>query len=163
MWCLRGVLQRLAHLFPAADVPVVQLAIDRNRGPAFHYETGRRLAPLRDDDVLIVASGNVVHHLGMIRWQHDAPPYPWAVEFDDHVRACALRHEHAPLVDFASFGAAARHAVPTPEHYLPLLYILGTQAPGEPASVITDGIELGSISMLSLAIGHAAAPTGETE
>jgi len=148
-----GTWQVLVHLFPDASVPVVQLSIDATQSPAFHYELGRRLAPLREEGVLIMGSGNVVHNLGVLNWKDDVPAYDWAVRFNDVVRGHALGREHVPLVNYESLGDDARLSVPTPEHYLPLLYILGLQDRGESAVVLVDGIQNASISMLSVVIG----------
>jgi 4,5-DOPA dioxygenase extradiol len=147
-----GTWSVLVHVFPDADVPVVQLAIDRSQPPAFHYELGRRLAALRDDGVMIVGSGNLVHNLRVIRWGADSAPYPWATEFDDQARALLERREHQPLIARESMGEAARMSVPTPDHYLPMLYVMGAQRDDDTFSVLTDGIVLGSISMLSFAL-----------
>ncbi len=148
-----GTWSVLAHVFPQADVPVVQLSMDATQPPAFHYELGRRLAPLRDEGVLIVGSGNVVHNLGVLNWSDDAPAYDWAVRFNDVVRDHVQRRDHPPLVDYQSLGDDARMSVPTPEHYLPLLYILGMQGAGEQVTIAADGIQNASISMLSVVVG----------
>lgn len=155
-----GTWSVLAHLFPQADVPVVQLSIDRARPPAWHLDIGRRLAPLRDEGVLILGSGNVVHNLRLIDraammadGQGQGAAYPWAVQFNAAMRSAIAAGDDASLVDYGKFGEAARLAVPTPEHYLPLLYVMGARAKGEPASFPTDGIDLASISMLSARVG----------
>jgi len=145
-----GTWSVLAHAYPRADVPVVQLSIDATKPPQYHYDVGRRLAPLRDEGVLIAGSGNVVHHLGMLRRDPGASPHAWAVEFEAGVREAIETGRHAPLVDFAALGAAARLSVPTPEHYLPLLYVAGAQRPGDRVEILTQGIELASLSMLSV-------------
>lgn len=150
-----GTWSVLAHAYPRADVPVVQLSIDATRPPSFHYELGRLLAPLRDEGVLIAGSGNVVHHLGLLRRDASAAPYDWAVEFEAAVREALETGRHAALVDFAALGNAARLSVPTPEHYLPLLYVAGAQRPGDRVEMLTQGIELASLSMLSVLIDAA--------
>ena len=150
-----GTWSVLTHVYPKADIPVVQLAIDRTQPAAFHYELGRRLAPLRDEGVLIVGSGNVVHNLGVIQWGGNAAAYPWALLFDRTFRENLERRNHAPLIDYAALGEAARMSIPTPDHYLPALYVLGAQRDDDALSVLTDGIELGSISMLSFALDPA--------
>jgi 4,5-DOPA dioxygenase extradiol len=144
-----GTWSVLAHVYPDADIPVLQLAIDRSRPAAFHYELGQRLASLRDEGVMIIGSGNVVHNLGLIQWNASAGPYPWARQFNDTVRDLLVRREHAPLIAYDGLGDAMRMAVPTPEHYLPALYVMGAQRDDDALSIVTDGIELGSISMLS--------------
>jgi 4,5-DOPA dioxygenase extradiol len=148
-----GTWSVLVHAYPDADVPVVQLAIDGTQPPQFHYKLGRQLGALRDEGVMIVGSGNVVHNLRVIQWGAAAAPYPWATRFNDEVRACLSRREHGPLVGYEAQGDAARMAVPTPEHYLPLLYVIGAQRDDEALTILTDGIELGSISMLAFAVG----------
>jgi 4,5-DOPA dioxygenase extradiol len=151
-----GTWSVLAHVYPNADIPVVQLAIDRTQPAAFHYELGRRLAPLRDEGVLIVGSGNVVHNLGVIQWGDRAAPYPWALLFNRTFRENLERGTHEPLIDYAGQGEAARMSIPTPDHYLPALYVLGAQRDDDTLSILTDGIELGSISMLSFAFDRAS-------
>ena len=152
-----GTWSVLAHVFPRADIPVVQLSIDATQPPAFHYELGQRLAPLRDEGVLILGSGNVVHNLGVLNWSKDALAYDWAVRFNDVVRDHVLRRDHPPLVDYEKMGEDARMAIPTPEHYLPLIYILGLQDEHEPVTIVVDGLQNASISMLSVMVGGAAA------
>jgi 4,5-DOPA dioxygenase extradiol len=151
-----GTWSVLAHVFPQADVPVVQLSMDATQPSAFHYELGRRLAPLRDEGVLIVGSGNVVHNLGVLNWSEDAPAYDWAVRFNDVVRDHVLRRDHQTLVEYKNLGNDARMAVPTPEHYLPLLYIIGMQGESERVTVAVDGLQNASISMLSVVVGGVA-------
>jgi len=143
----------LVHVYPDADVPVVQLSIDGTRPPQYHYELAKKLAPLRDEGILIAASGNVVHNLRTMRRNGQSAPYDWATGFENAVREHAQRGEHQALIDYEGFGEAARLSVPTPEHYLPLLYVLAQQQKGDKVSFPTAGIDLGSISMLSVAIG----------
>jgi 4,5-DOPA dioxygenase extradiol len=148
-----GAWSVLLHAFPDADVPVVQLGIDATQAPRFHYDLGRRLAPLRDEGVLVCGSGNVVHNLPMMRRSAGAGPYDWAVQFNDRVRSLLAAGDHAPLVDYASMGEEARLSIPTPEHYLPLLYCIALQSPGEKLAFAVDGIDIGSVGMLSVVIG----------
>lgn len=148
-----GAWSVLVHAFPDADVPVVQLSIDTSKPAHWHYELAARLAPLRNEGVLIVGSGNVVHNLGTIRWGDDAPPFDWAVRLNDKVRGHLAAREHKPLIEFETFGTDGRLSIPTPEHYLPLLYVLAQQQPDEIISLPLDGIELGSISMLTAVVG----------
>jgi 4,5-DOPA dioxygenase extradiol len=145
----------LCHVYPEADVPVVQLAIDGTRPPRFHYELGQRLAPLRDEGIMLVGSGNVVHNLRVMRRTNGAGAYPWAIQFNEAVREFLTRNEHAPLVDYHLLGEPAALSVPTPEHYLPMLYIAGARREDDAFSVATDGIELASVSMLSFCYGNA--------
>ena len=149
-----GTWSVLKHVFPEADVPVVQLSIDSTQPPAFHHELGRRLAPLRDDDVLVIGSGNVVHNLHTYAWRRQViAPYDWALRFDDAIRAAIVNHDDATLIGYQDLGEDARLAVPTPEHYLPLLYVIGSRDADEPVSFPLQGIEGGSISMLSVQVG----------
>ena len=149
-----GTWSVLAHVFPQADVPVVQLSIDATQPAAFHYDLGKRLAPLRDEGVLIVGSGNVVHNLGVLNRSDDARAYDWAVRFNAMVRNLLTRRDHQPLVDYQKMGDDARMSVPTPEHYLPLLYIIGLQDERESIALPVDGIQNASISMLSVVVGR---------
>jgi len=143
-----GTWSVLRRLFPEADIPVVQLSLDRSQGPAFHYELGKELRPLRRKGVLIVGSGNVVHNLGLLDWQGGA--FDWAVEFDDKVRQLILAGNHGPLVRYDEMGRMARLAVPTNEHYLPLLYALAVQDVDDQVSFFADKVTMGSVSMRSV-------------
>lgn len=151
-----GTWSVLAHVFPSADIPVVQLSLDATQPSLYHYDLGARLAPLRDEGVLIVGSGNVVHNLGRIQWAEDARPYDWAVRFNEKVRAHLAAREHQALIDYLSLGGDARFSVPTPEHYLPLLYVIATRDNNDTVSLPVDGIELGSIGMLTAIVGLQA-------
>ena len=145
----------LIKMYPDADIPVVQLSVDGTRPPAYHYELGRKLAALREQGIMIVASGNVVHNLRMVRWGGDAAAYPWAESFNQYVRDnLSWEGESAqhPLVNFMQHEGAAL-SNPTPEHYLPLLYVLGARAAGEAIAIPVDGIVMGSLSMLSVQVG----------
>jgi 4,5-DOPA dioxygenase extradiol len=144
-----GTWSVLKHAFPTAEVPVVQLAIDDTKPAAFHHALGAHLAPLRDEGVLIVGSGNVVHNLRTIGWGGGAP-YDWAVRFKDYVRGAIEAKHYERLIEYERAGADARLAVPTPDHFLPLLYVLGAQAPDETVHIAIDGLELRSIGMMSL-------------
>jgi 4,5-DOPA dioxygenase extradiol len=149
-----GTWSVLCHVYPHADVPVVQLSIDMRRAPGFHYELGTRLRPLRDEGVLIFGSGNVVHNLGAYSWgKHPQEPFDWALRFEAHVRDALERRADAQLIDYGAAGRDARLAVPTPEHYLPLLYVLGASHPGEKPSFPVTGVTGGSISMLAVSFG----------
>jgi 4,5-DOPA dioxygenase extradiol len=147
-----GTWSVLKHLYPRADIPVVQLSIDASQPPAYHYALAKLLAPLRDEDVLVMGSGNVVHNLRVMR-APDAGPYPWAVRFNDSVRSLLIAGEHAALADLPALGEDAAMSVPTPEHYLALLYVIALQRDEDTVQFIVDGIELGSISMMSVALG----------
>jgi 4,5-DOPA dioxygenase extradiol len=133
---------------------VVQLSIDESKPAAFHYEIGRRLAPLRDQGVLIVGSGNLVHNLHAYAWgRHAVEPFDWAVRFEHQARDIILAGEHKPLVDYERMGRDAALSVPTPDHYLPLLYVLACRQQSEAVSFPMEGVDGGSISMLAVKIG----------
>ena len=144
----------LVHAFPAADVPVIQLSLDARQPPRFHYELGRRLAALRDEGVLILGSGDVVHNLRAYTWGAPATPaYPWALRFEALVRERLSASDHESLIDYAALGEDARASIPTPEHYLPLLYVLGASAADEPLAIVAEGFDGGAVSMLGIRLG----------
>lgn len=146
----------LCHVYPEADVPVVQLSIDETQPPAFHYELGRRLRALRDEGILLIGSGNVVHNLHSYAWgRHPVEPFDWAVRFEARLRDLVLHGDHGALIDYESLGRDAKLSVPTPDHYLPLLYVLGASVEGESVTFPIEGVDGGSISMLSVQIGPA--------
>jgi 4,5-DOPA dioxygenase extradiol len=145
-----GTWSVLMHLYPQAQIPVVQLSIDARATPSDHYELAQRLAPLRDEGILILGSGNVVHNLRRINWTTPAGAWPWAAQFNDYIRNAVLRNDHQAVIRYEAVGEAARESVPTSEHFLPLLYVLGAAGAGGKVSFPTDGIELGSISMLTV-------------
>ncbi len=149
-----GTWSVLRHVYPDADVPVVQLSIDARKPASFHFELGRRLAPLRSEGILIMGSGNLVHNLHHYAWgQPKAEPRAWAVRFENRVRAVLSSGEFEPLIRYEELDPDARLSVPTPDHYLPLLYVLGTRQPDEPVSYPIEGIEGGSLSMLTVCVG----------
>jgi 4,5-DOPA dioxygenase extradiol len=149
-----GVWAVLRHVFRSADVPIVQLSIDAGSAAEFHYEIGRRLAPLRDEGVLIVGSGNIVHNLSLYSWEARNPfGHDWAQRFDNRVRALLAARDDAALIDYENLGPDARLSIPTPEHYLPLLYVLGAGEKGERPSFPVAGMEGGSMSMLAVRLG----------
>jgi len=149
-----GTWSVLVHVFPNADVPVVQLSIDEAQPPSFHYALAKKLAPLRDDGVLVIGSGNLVHNLHTYAWGRHVPePFDWAVRFETQARALMLAGNHAPLVDYDTLGSDAVLSAPTPDHYLPLLYVLGLQQDGDEITFPVEGIDGGSVSMLCVMIG----------
>jgi 4,5-DOPA dioxygenase extradiol len=148
-----GTWSVLAHVFPEADVPVVQLSMDETQPAPFHHEVGRRLAALREEGVLVIGSGNLVHNLHAYAWgRHPAEPFDWAVRFEQRARELITAGEHAPLVEYESLGRDAILSAPTPDHYLPLLYVLGARHPTDVASFPVEGIDGGSVSMLSVTL-----------
>jgi 4,5-DOPA dioxygenase extradiol len=149
-----GTWSVLCHVFPEADVPVVQLSIDETQPPAFHYDIGKRLAILRDEGILVIGSGNLVHNLHTYAWgRHEVEPFDWAVSFEKLARELMLKGDDAPLVDYESLGRDAMLSVPTPDHYLPLLYVIALRRQGEQVSFPVEGFDGGSISMLTVQIG----------
>jgi 4,5-DOPA dioxygenase extradiol len=149
-----GTWSVLCHAYPRADIPVVQLSIDETQPPSFHYEIGKRLASLREQGILIAGSGNVVHNLHAYAWgRHAVEPYEWALSFERRVRELLLSGETAPLVDYEDkLGREARLAAPTPDHYLPLLYVVGSRSVSEPVAFPVEGVDGGSISMLTVQV-----------
>lgn len=147
-----GTWSVLKHLFPEADIPVVQLSIDSRQPPIFHYQAGKKLSALREEGVLVVGSGNLVHNLATYAWG-GAAPFDWAVRFEDRVRRLLLKGDDDQVVAYENLGGDARLAVPTPDHYLPLLYILGLRRSDEELTFPVEGIDGGSISMLAVRIG----------
>ena len=141
-------------LFPDANVPVVQLSIDETQPAALHYEIGTKLAPLRDEEILVIGSGNLVHNLHAYAWgRHPVEPYDWAVRFEKNAREWIFANDHQPLVDYEHLGRDAMLSAPTPDHYLPLLYILGARRDGDAVSFPVEGVDGGSVSMLSVKFG----------
>jgi 4,5-DOPA dioxygenase extradiol len=149
-----GTWSVLRHVYPDADVPVVQLSIDESQPPAFHYGLGRLLRPLRDEGVLLIGSGDIVHNLHAYAWgRHPVGPFDWALRFEARARELMQQGEHHALVDYEALGRDAELSVPTPDHYLPLLYVLGASVPGESVTFPVEGMDGGSISMLSVQFG----------
>jgi 4,5-DOPA dioxygenase extradiol len=144
----------LKHVFPKADIPIVQLSINQMQPPSFHYELGKRLASLREEGVLIIGSGNIVHNLSAYSWgEGDGPPFDWAVRFEEQAWESLLKGDDTPLVNYKSLDRDAMLSVPTPDHYLPLLYVLGLRRKNEKVSFPIQGIDGGSISMLAVQMG----------
>jgi 4,5-DOPA dioxygenase extradiol len=149
-----GTWSVLRHVFPEADVPIVQLSIDETQQAPFHYKIGEQLAPLRDEEILIIGSGNLVHNLHAYAWgQHRVGPLDWAVSFEKQVRELLLAGENGPLIEYEKLGRDAMLSVPTPDHYLPLLYVIALRREGETISFPVEGFDGGSISMLAVQIG----------
>jgi 4,5-DOPA dioxygenase extradiol len=138
-------------MFPQADIPVVQLSLDRTNPPAFHYGLGKLLRELRNRGILIVGSGNIVHNLGAVVWQDSA--HDWALEFDGQIKRLIVSGDHDAIIRYDQLGDAANASVPTAEHFLPLLYILGLQEAGEETTFFNEKVTLGAISMTSLLVG----------
>lgn len=149
-----GTWSVLAHVWPRADVPVVQLSLNRNLDARGHYDLARRLGPLRDEGIMIAGSGDFVHNLRT--WKRaGGEPYPWASGFNEAVKAALVRGDDESLIDWIGLAEDAQLSVPTDEHFLPLLYVAAQRRPGDDVSFFNDVIEGGSISMTGVRIGQA--------
>ncbi|GAB3028077.1 4,5-DOPA dioxygenase extradiol [Niabella terrae] len=141
------------HMYPDADIPVLQLSIDYTKGPAYHYELARELFHLRKKGVLIIGSGNMVHNLGMVAWDKMDEPgygYDWALEMNDRFKDLISRGDKDALIHYERLGSEARLAIPTPEHYLPLLYTMGVRGARDEVSFFNDKAVAGSLTMTSV-------------
>ena len=143
----------LRSMYGGADIPVVQLSLDTSQPASFHYGLAKDLAPLRGQDVLIVGSGNIVHNLALLDF-HRPGGFDWADRFNEELKRRILAGEHDELVAYDALGSDARLAMPTPEHYLPLLYVLALQADSDSVSLFNDQTVMGSISMTSVMLGR---------
>ena len=147
-----GTWSVLAHVWPGADVPVVQMSLDRSLDARGHFELARRLTPLRDEGVIVAGSGDFVHNLRA--WKRaGGQPYDWAIRFNEAVKAALVRGDHDALIDWVGLAEDAQMSVPTDEHFLPLLYVAAQRQPGDDVSFFNDVIEGGSISMTGVRIG----------
>ena len=143
------------HLYPKADVPVLQMSLDYTKPPQYHYELAKELAALRKKGVLIVGSGNMVHNLGMIAWDKMNMPeygFDWALEARTKMNKAILSGDHASLINYKSQGRAFDLAIPSPDHFLPLLYILALKGEKEKATLFNDKPVMGSLTMTSVKI-----------
>ncbi|WP_052308949.1 4,5-DOPA-extradiol-dioxygenase [Runella slithyformis] len=141
------------HMYPTANIPVLQLSIDYTKPPRYHYELAKELAALRKKGVLIIGSGNMVHNLRILNWQWNDKGYDWAIEMNDTFKSLISTNNHAALINYEGLGQAAKLSIPTPEHYLPLLYILGLKEEKEKVGFFNDKTLMGSISMTSVKVG----------
>jgi 4,5-DOPA dioxygenase extradiol len=146
----------IKNLYPEADVPVIQLSLDYYQSPQYHYELAKELSSLRKKGVLIIGSGNIVHNLGLVNWGKIDEPgfgYDWAVEANEKIKKCILSNDHKTLIDYKSQGRELNLAIPTPDHFLPLLYSLALKEENEIVDVFNDMAVGGSLSMTSIKIG----------
>lgn len=152
-----GAWSVIKHMYPNADIPVIQLSLDYNQTPQYHYDLAKELAALRKKGILIIGSGNLVHNLRMVAWDkmNTTFAYDWANEANEKMKKHILSNDHQPLIDFRSQGKAFDLAIPTPEHYLPLLYTLALKGENEKVSFFNDKPVAGSLSMTSLKIEKA--------
>lgn len=150
-----GAWSVVKHLYPNADVPVIQMSIDYMQGAQYHYELAKELASLRKKGVLIVGSGNMVHNLGMVAWDKlnaDSFGYDWAIEANEKMKKYIVEDNHQPLINFKSQGKVFDLAIPSPEHYLPLIYSLALKESNEKVTIFNDKAIAGSLTMTSLKI-----------
>jgi len=146
-----GTWSVLCRMFPEAAIPTYQLSINSSMPPEYHFEIGKRIKAFRSKGVLIIGSGNIVHNLPMMK--SDNTPYEWAVEFDNKSEQLIYDRDFESLVNYHNLGKEALLSIPTPDHYFPLLYILGAASKDEEINFFAEGLTLGSISMRSLRIG----------
>ena len=150
-----GAWSVIKHLYPNADVPVIQMSIDYTKGANYHYELAKELSSLRDKGVLIIGSGNMVHNLGKVAWDrlHESFAFDWAMEANEKMKSYILNNDFQKLIDYRAQGKAFELAIPTPEHYLPLIYTIGLQQKNEPIRLFNDKAVAGSLTMTSVKIG----------
>jgi 4,5-DOPA dioxygenase extradiol len=149
-----GTWSVLVHVFPEADIPVVQLSIDETQPAEWHYAIGQKLGALRDENILVIGSGNLVHNLHTYAWgRHAQEPYDWAVRFESFARARMQAGDDLPLVQYEQLGRDAMLSAPTPDHYLPLLYVLGARHGEDAVAFPVEGVDGGSVSMLTVQLG----------
>lgn len=150
-----GAWSVIKHLYPDADVPVIQLSLDHTKGPKYHYELAHELFALREKGILIIGSGNMVHNLRMVEWRrlNDTFAFDWALEASDKMKKFILDDNHQDLIDYTRQGREFQLAIPTPEHYLPMLYALALKNSNEQITLFNDQPVGGSLTMTSLKIG----------
>jgi 4,5-DOPA dioxygenase extradiol len=143
------------HMYPQANIPVLQLSIDYSKGAQFHYDLAKELYALRKKGVLIIGSGNMIHNLGMAAWNklNDAYGYDWALKINDTFKSLILNGDHKALINYSLLGKEAILAIPTPEHYLPLIYTLGLKGNKDLISFFNDKVVGGSLNMTSVKFG----------
>ena len=148
-----GAWSVIKRLYPTADIPVIEMSLDYSQPPQYHYELAKELASLRNKGVLIIGSGNMVHNLRVIDWQNPGGGYDWAIEANTKLKKLIAENEISQLIDYKTLGREITLSVPTPEHYLPMLYILGLKDEKENVSFFNDKTVMGSIAMTSFKIG----------
>jgi 4,5-DOPA dioxygenase extradiol len=148
-----GTWSVVRQMYPDANIPVLQLSIDYTKDPQFHYELAAELAALRKKGVLIIGSGNMVHNLRIMNWQLVDTGYDWAIEINEKFKQLIFNNDHKSLIHYESLGQAAKLSIPTPEHYLPMLYVLGAKKEEERITFFNDKTVMGSVSMTSFRVG----------
>jgi 4,5-DOPA dioxygenase extradiol len=144
----------LKHMYPEQDIPVLELSLDIARVPLYHFELGKKLAGLRKSNILVIGSGNIIHNLSEIDFNDGAKPLEWAAEFDQTTKTALEKKDFDILINYKKLGLAARRAIPFPDHYLPMLYVLGMMDDNENVRFVHESIQNGSISMRSFIIGN---------
>ena len=140
------------HMYPNADVPIIELSLDFTKPARWHYELANDLSILREKGILIIGSGNMVHNLRMVNWEDPGGAYDWAAEANERFKAFVAGDDHKSLIQYDSLGRAASLSIPTPEHFLPMLYVLGLKKENEGVRFFNDRLLMGSISMTSFEI-----------
>lgn len=148
-----GTWSVLLPMYPLAEIPVLQMSIDYTKPPQYHYELAKELQALRSKGIMIMGSGNIVHNLGMVDFENKTR-YDWAYEFDEKIKNYIDKGDHQSVVQYDKMGSIARMAVPTNEHYLPLMYTLGLQNKRDNITYFNDKMDAGSISMRSILINQ---------
>jgi len=151
-----GAWSVIKNIYPLADVPVFEMSLDYYQSPQYHYDLAKELASLREKGVLIIGSGNIVHNLRMAAWDKvDEPEYgfDWAIQANDTFKRLILANKHKELINFSALGKEVQMAIPTPEHYLPLIYVLALKKEDEPVTIFNDKAVMGSLTMTSVRIG----------
>lgn len=151
-----GAWSVIKHLYPKADIPVIQLSIDYTKPAQYHFELAKELSSLRRKGVLIIGSGNMVHNLRMVNWnklKEDNYGYDWAIEANEKMKSFIRNGNFQPLINYRAQGDAFNLAIPTPEHYMPLIYTLGLKSKNEKINLFNDKLVGGSLTMTSLKIG----------
>ncbi len=151
-----GAWSVIKHMYPNANVPVFQMSLDRNQNPEYHFELAKELKLLRQKGVLIVGSGNMVHNLGRIDWQNfnkENHGFDWAIEANEKMKSLINEGNFSPLFDYKKLGKSFDYSIPTPEHFMPLIYILGLKESHENLEIFNDKYVAGSLSMTSLFVG----------
>lgn len=152
-----GAWSLLVHMYPKAEVPVIQMSIDYTKPPQYHFDLAQKLQKLREKGVLIIGSGNIVHNLRMIDWRNIntiGAGWDWAIEAREKTNDWLLNTDFQKLIDYNKQGTALQYAVPTPDHYLPLIYSLGLKNKSENLALFNDELIGGSLSMTSVLIGN---------
>jgi 4,5-DOPA dioxygenase extradiol len=145
----------IKFMYPNADIPVIQISIDKNKSPEEHYELGKKLDFLRNEGVLIIGSGNIIHNLRLIDWNEKNTNYgyDWAIEASEKIKSLIIKDDYASLCSYKTLGDSILKAIPTPEHFIPLLYVLALKKEEEKITFYNDTYVMGSLSMTCIKVG----------